>query len=149
MRKKLKKLLGPANVYLELNAESKQGVIDEIIDRLENAGMIKNKAEALRAVIEREEKMSTGMNNGVAIPHGKTDFVSELVVAVARKKTGIEFASVDGKPSTIFIMTISPLNRSGAHIQFLAEVSKILRDAKSRKRLLEADSVEEIIKVFS
>lgn len=149
MRKKLKKLLGPANVYLELNAESKQGVIDEIIDRLENAGMIKNKAEALRAVIEREEKMSTGMNNGVAIPHGKTDFVSELVVAVARKKTGIEFASVDGKPSTIFIMTISPLNRSGPHIQFLAEVSKILRDAKSRKRLLEADSVEEIIKVFS
>ena len=149
MRKKLKKLLGPANVYLELNAESKLGVIDEIIDRLENAGMIKNKAEALRAVIEREEKMSTGMNNGVAIPHGKTDFVSELVVAVARKKTGIEFASVDGKPSTIFIMTISPLNRSGAHIQFLAEVSKILRDAKSRKRLLEADSVEEIIKVFS
>ena len=149
MRKKLKKLLGPANVYLELNAESKQGVIDEIIDRLENAGMIKNKAEALRAVIEREEKMSTGMNNGVAIPHGKTDFVSELVVAVARKKTGIEFASVDGKPSTIFIMTISPLNRSGPHIQFLAEVSKILRDAKSRKRLLEADSVEEIIQVFS
>lgn len=149
MRKKLKKLLGPANVYLELNAESKKGVIEEIIDRLENAGMIKNKAEALKAVIEREEKMSTGMNNGVAIPHGKTDSVSELVAAVALKKTGIEFASADGKPSTIFIMTISPLSRSGPHIQFLAEVSKILRDAKSRKRMLEADTVEEVIKVFS
>lgn len=149
MRKKLKKLLGPANVYLELNAESKQGVIEEMIDRLESTGMIKNKAEALKAVVEREEKMSTGMNNGVAIPHGKTDSVSELVAAIALKKTGIEFASADGKPSTIFIMTISPLSRSGPHIQFLAEVSKILREAKSRKRILEADTVEEVIKVFS
>lgn len=149
MRMKLKKLLGPANVFLDLHAESKNGVIKEMIDQLESAGMIRNRAEALKVVIEREEKMSTGMNNGVAIPHGKTDSVSELIVAVARKKSGVEFASTDGKPATIFIMTISPLSRSGPHIQFLAEVSKILRDAKSRKRMLEADSVEEVIKLFS
>lgn len=149
MRKKLKKLLGPKNVFLELSAESKQGVIEEMIAMLANNGMINDVGEALKAVMDREKKMSTGMTNGVAIPHGKTDSVSQLIAAIALKKQGIDFASADNKPATIFIMTISPLSRSGPHIQFLAEVSKILKDANSRQRLLEAVTVEDVIKVFS
>ena len=149
MRKKLKKLLSPKNVYLELSADSKQGVIEEMIVRLANNGMIQNIEEALKTVMDREKKMSTGMTNGVAIPHGKTDSVNQLVVAVALKKKGVDFASADNMPATIFIMTISPLSRSGPHIQFLAEVSKILKDANSRQLLLEAATVEDVVKVFS
>lgn len=149
MRKKLKKLLGPKNVFLNLEADTKDGIIEEMIGKLFANGLIKDREGALQAVQEREMKMSTGMNNGVAIPHGKTDCVSSLVAAVGLKKRGIDFASTDGKPSTIFIMTISPASRSGPHIQFLAEVSKILRDASSREKLHAAEEVKDIISVFS
>jgi len=120
----------------------------ERVERLADNGLLKDKNGAQEAVIERETKMSTGMNNGVAIPHGKTDSVGNLVVAVALKKSGIDFESTDGKPSTIFIMTISPASRSGPHIQFLAEVSKVLRDAPSREKLLAATCAEDIVSVF-
>jgi len=148
VRKKLKKLLGPKNIFLELKAETKNDVIVEMVERLADNGLLKDKNGAQEAVIERETKMSTGMNNGVAIPHGKTDSVGNLVVAVALKKSGIDFESTDGKPSTIFIMTISPASRSGPHIQFLAEVSKVLRDAPSREKLLAATCAEDIVSVF-
>jgi PTS system nitrogen regulatory IIA component len=149
MRKKLKKLLGPKNVFLELQADTKDGIIQEMIERLHANGMIKDLDGVLTAVREREEKMSTGMNNGIAIPHGKTDCVNSLVAAVGLKKNGVDFACTDGLPATIFIMTISPASRSGPHIQFLAEVSKILRDASSRERLLAAKDISAIISVFS
>ncbi len=149
MKKKLKKLLGPKNIFLELEAQTKSGIIEEMIERLADNGLIEDRLGALKAVVEREEKMSTGMNNGVAIPHGKTDCVSKLIVAVALKTCGIDFGSTDGMPSTIFIMTISPASRSGPHIQFLAEVSKVLRDSASRERLLAAKNTNDIITVFS
>jgi PTS system nitrogen regulatory IIA component len=149
VKKKLKKLLGPKNIFLELEAVTKTGIIEEMIKRLADNGLLKDRKGALEAVLEREEKMSTGMNNGVAIPHGKTDCVPQLVAAVGLKRDGVDFVSTDGKPATIFIMTISPASRSGPHIQFLAEVSKILRDAASRQKLLEAKHPEEILDVFS
>lgn len=148
MRKKLKKLLSAGNIFLDLQAEDKTSVIEEMIDRLIRGGFIKDREGALKAVLGREEKMSTGMNNGVAIPHGKTDSVDQLVVAVGLKSSGIDFDSVDRKPSDIFIMTISPASRSGPHIQFLAEVSKVLRDQDSRQRLRAARSAGDVIRVF-
>ena len=108
MRKKLKRKLGPRNVFLNLRAENKDSLIREMIERLGENGMIQDREKALQAILEREEKMSTGMNNGVAIPHGKTDSVERLIVAVGLKERGIEFESQDGSPSRIFIMTISP-----------------------------------------
>ncbi len=148
MRKKLKKLLSTGNILLDLQAEDKTSVIEEMIERLIRGGFIKDREGALKAVLGREEKMSTGMNNGVAIPHGKTDSVDRLVVAVGLKSSGIDFDSVDRKPSDIFIMTISPASRSGPHIQFLAEVSKVLRDEDSRQRLRAARSADDVIRVF-
>lgn len=103
----------------------------------------------MEAVLTREEKMSTGMENGIAIPHGKTDSVDNLIIAVALKKEGVDFDSMDGQVSTIFIMTISPQSRSGPHIQFLAEVSKVLKEPEAREMLLAARTVEEVIRVFS
>jgi fructose-specific phosphotransferase system IIA component len=149
LRKKLKKQLGADNIFLDLAAEDKNSLIQEMIDRLQASGMIKDREGALQAVLEREEKMSTGMNNGVAIPHGKTDSVNKLIVAVGLQRSGIDFSCADGKPAQIFIMTISPASRSGPHIQFLAEVSKILREEASRQRLLSARSIQDVIQVFT
>ena len=140
----LKKVLSPDTVWVDLKADTKQGIIEEMIDRLLAAGRIKDRAAVLQAVVEREEKMSTGMQNGVAIPHGKTDAVKSLVAAIGLNKAGVDFDAMDGEPCTIFIMTISPLKRRGPHMQFLAEVSRLIGQPAAREKLLACQTHNEI-----
>lgn len=145
----LKKVLSPDTVWVDLKADTKQGIIEEMIDRLLAAGKIKDREAVLHAVLEREAKMSTGMQNGVAIPHGKTDAVTGLVAAIGLNKEGVKFDSMDGSPSTIFIMTISPTNRTGPHIQFLAEVSRLISQPAEREKLLAARTHAEIYETLT
>lgn len=145
----LKKLLGPRNVSLELAGKSKREVIAEMVDLLTAAGGLNDREAALACVLAREGKMSTGMEHGIAIPHGKTDTVKKLVVGVGIHREGVDFESLDGQPAHIFIMTVSPLNKSGPHIQFLAEISRILGNAAVRERLLAAGDQGEIIALLS
>jgi PTS system nitrogen regulatory IIA component len=111
-----------------------------MVDRLFAAGKIKDREAVLQAIFDRETKMSTGMQNGVAIPHGKTDAVDTLVAAVGLQKAGVDFDAMDGLPCTIFIMTISPAKRSGPHMQFLAEVSRLIGQPAEREKLLAAQT---------
>ena len=136
-------------ICLHLESDSKVGVIKEMIDMLVAAGQITDRAEVLRAVLEREDKMSTGMQYGVAIPHGKTGAVNDLVTVFALKNEGIDFDSIDGTLSKIFIMTISSINRTGPHIKFLSGISKLLNSESVRKQLLNAQSKEEIIEIMT
>lgn len=136
----LKKVLSPNVVWVDLKADSKEGILKEMVDRLVEAGKITDRDAVLQAVQEREAKMSTGMQNGVAIPHGKTDAVKSLVAAVALNKSGVDFDSMDGSLCTIFIMTISPLKRRGPHMQFLAEVSRLISQPAEREKLLACET---------
>lgn len=145
----LKKVLSPETVWVDLKADSKQGIIEEMIDRLVAAGKIKDREAVLEAVLEREEKMSTGMQNGVAIPHGKTDAITSLVAAVGLNKKGVDFDSMDGSPCTIFIMTLSPVQRTGPHIQFLAEVSRLISQPAEREKLLAAKTHGDIYELLT
>lgn len=140
----LKKILTKDSILPELKANTKQGVIEDMIAFMAAAGKFNDRTTAIQAVLAREARMSTGMQNGIAIPHGKTDAVNQLVVAVAIHRAGVDFAAMDGKPSHIFIITLSPENRAGPHIQFLAEISKVLGRAELRDRLLKATSADEI-----
>ena len=144
----LKKLLAPKMVLTELAGSTKEEVIENLVDLLMESGKIKDREAVLACILAREQKMSTGMQNEIAIPHGKSDTVDELIVCIALKKEGIDFESLDGMPSKIFIMTISPLNRSGPHVQFLAEISQLLKEEEKREQLLAAETAEEILKVF-
>ncbi len=145
----LKKALKIEAIAAELKATTKDGVIENLVDMLVSAGKIKDRLEALRAVLEREKKMSTGMQSGIAIPHGKTDSVDELVAAFGIKHAGVEFDSLDGLPARIFVMTLCPTTRTGPHIQFLAEISRQLNDPMIRERLLQATSAEEILNILA
>ena len=145
----LKKTLSLDTVWVDLKANTKQGIIEEMVDRLMAAGKLKDRDAVLKAVFEREEKMSTGMQNGVAIPHGKTDSVDQLVAAVGLQKEGVEFDSMDGAPCSIFIMTVSPAKRSCPHMQFLAEVSRILCQSSKRERLLASKTHAEVFEVLT
>ncbi|OGV42543.1 MAG: PTS sucrose transporter subunit IIABC [Lentisphaerae bacterium GWF2_57_35] len=148
----LKKVLSPETISLSLSGSTKEEVIEEMVGLLMKSGRIKDLKDrdaAIKAVMDREHKMSTGMQNGIAIPHGKTDVVASLVAALGVKKEGIDFGALDGKPSIIFVMTISPDNRTGPHIQFLAEVSRHLNDVRIRERILQAASPDEVIEALS
>lgn len=144
----LRRVLSPAVIVAHLASDSKESVINELLAILLATGKVKDEERARNALFERERKMSTGMEHGIAIPHGKTDAVDELVACIGVSRDGIDFESLDGKPSHIFIMTLSPANRTGPHIQFLAEISSLLRDADRRKKIRNAGSPEAILEAF-
>ena len=143
------KALKEACICLDLKSNTKQAVVEELVDLMVAEGKIKDREETVSAVMERERKMSTGMQFGVAIPHGKTNTVENLVTALGFKREGMDFASFDGQPSRIFVMTISPINRTGPHIQYLSEISKLLNRPSVRKQLLEAGTKEEVLTILA
>ncbi len=136
-------------IVMELKAESKQEVIHELIDMLVSTKKIRNRNQALEAVLEREKTMSTGMQYGIALPHGKTDSVKEMCVAIGFKRGGIDFQSLDGQPSQIFIMVLSPAGTAGPHLQFLAGISSLLNNEESRNRLLACRTPKDVFAFFA
>lgn len=145
----LKKILTTDSILPQLEAETKAKAIEELIDFLFQNGKIQNRDTALQAVLAREEKMSTGMQNGIAIPHGKTDSVDQLEAVIGIKQDGLDFEALDGQPCHIFIMALSPEKRIGPHIQFLAEISKLLGNESLRKKLIDAGSADEIFALLT
>lgn len=144
-----KKVFKEGSFSLDLKSNTKKGIIEEMVDLMVKADKIKDRKAAIDAILEREEKMSTGMQGGVAIPHGKTSTVDDLVVAFGLKREGIDFDSFDGRPSKIFIMTISSTLQTGPHIEYLCQISKLINSEVTRKRLLEAKSVAEIVEILT
>jgi PTS system nitrogen regulatory IIA component len=138
-------VLTEKNVVLGLRAATKDDVIGELLDVLVASGLIKDRAAALKAVLDREKKMSTGLQFGVAIPHCKTDTIENVSAVVGVKKDGVPFESLDGLPAQIIVLTISPLNKPGPHIQFLAEISKSLSSAAVRGQILDAASGDAVV----
>jgi len=113
-------------ICMDLKGHDKKSVLHELVGLFEEDGKILDYEDCLQSVLDREASMSTGMQNGIAIPHGKTDGVKELVIAIGIKREGVDFQSLDGELSKIFILTLSPKNCAGPHIQFLSSVSAIL-----------------------
>ena len=141
----LKKPLTVETIRLDLKGATKEAILAEMVDLLVASGHIRDRDAVLKAVLEREKRMSTGMQNGIAIPHGKTDSVDCLVAALGIKRAGVDFGALDGQPSNVFVMTVSPDSRTGPHIQFLAEISRPLNDASVRAKLLAATSPDEVL----
>lgn len=145
----VREALRPAAVRLQLAATAKDAIIEELLELIAATGAVSDRDAALRALREREAKMSTGIQHGVAIPHAKTDTVQTLVASVGLAPQGVDFDSMDGEPSRIFIMTLSPLTRMGPHIQFLSAVSQALEKPEIRASLLRARTPEEVIAILA
>ncbi|NLK46093.1 MAG: PTS sugar transporter subunit IIA [Treponema sp.] len=145
----LRTILTPDTVNLHLKGTTKEQIIDEMLDILVNAGKVKDKATAKACVLDREQKMSTGMKHGIAIPHGKTDTVDDLVACIGISDNPVDFDSLDLEPCRIFIMTLSPVNKTGPHLQFLAEVSLLFKSAEKRQEILKAVDKAEVIRILT
>lgn len=136
-------------IILQLQAADKRSAIAELVNAINSSGKVTDAQQVLGAVLDREKIMSTGIGNGVAIPHGKSDAVSELVAALGIKKEGIDFESLDGEPAFIFFLLVSPPDISGPHIKALARISRLLKDEEFRKALIDSKTSQEAIDLIA
>lgn len=121
----------------------------QLVELIKKSGKVRDPELALEDVLSHERENSTGMENGIAIPHAKTDAVDELVACVGITSSGVEFECLDRKPARIFVMTLSPKDGTGPHVRFLAEVARLLKEKKVRKRVLAAKTNEELYTVIT
>lgn len=126
------------SVNASLEADTKQGIISELLEVLISSGKLdkNSKENALKDVMERENIISTGMQDGIALPHARTDSVKHLVFAMGINKKGVDFDSLDKMPAKIFFLILSPKNSAEPQLQFLASISKILQHKDNRGKLL-------------
>jgi fructose-specific phosphotransferase system IIA component len=145
----LTQILQPGCIAAPLKSKNKDAAIEELINLLATAGQIKDAKPALEAVMEREQTRSTGIGSGIAIPHGKCTAVKELVMAVGITNDPIDFASIDNKPVNIIVLLVSPVDKTGPHIQALARISRLLLDDQFKAKLEKAALPEEVYKLIS
>ena len=145
----LKMVLTKETINLHLKGTNKQEIINELLDILAAANKIQDRQAAYTAVMEREQKMSTGMKHGIAIPHGKSATITDLVACIGISDNPVDFDSLDQEPCRIFIMTLSPMEKTGPHLQFLAEISLLFKSSEKRAEILKASSSEDILKILA
>ena len=136
-------------VMVPLKALEKNQAITELIDLLDRAGRLDDYDTALKAVMQRESVRSTGVGQGFAIPHGKSSAVDQLVMAVGKTSEPIDFESIDKKPVDIIFLLISPLDKTGPHIQALAGISRLMTDLPTRSRIDECSTAEQLYKLVT
>jgi fructose-specific phosphotransferase system IIA component len=134
----------------ELKAETKDAVIRELVGLLVRSGAIKDKdvQKLIRILLDREALGSTGIGQGVAIPHGKSDSVTQLVGAVGVSRHGMNFDSLDGEPTHIFFLLIAPQDSAGPHLKALARISRLLKEKHFREGLRAAKDAKTLIKIL-
>ncbi len=135
-------------IKVPLESKGKFDIITELINIIDEAGYLKDKNAALEAVISRENQGSTGLAEGIAVPHAKTDAVSHVVVALGISPEGIDFEAVDGKPSHLFFLMLAPPSQAGRHVEILAEIARLCKSPGVLKELKNASTAEDAIEVF-
>ncbi|MDR2370495.1 MAG: PTS sugar transporter subunit IIA [Treponema sp.] len=145
----IKTVLTAETINLHLKGAAKEEIINELLDMLVAAKKIQDREAAYAAVMDREQKMSTGMKHGIAIPHGKSATIHDLVACIGISEKPVDFDSLDHEPCRIFIMTLSPVEKTGPHLQFLAEISLLFKSSEKRQEILNADTPEAILRILA
>lgn len=139
----LKENLSARNIRFHLQAKTKEEAIRELASVIHATTPLRNFDEVVQTILSREQMMTTSLENGIAIPHGKTDNVDHLHVAIAILKEGLDFHSADKQPVRIILLLISPTSRGGPHLRFMAEFARLLQSPTLRKALLDATTTEQ------
>ncbi|MEE9912858.1 MAG: PTS sugar transporter subunit IIA [Deltaproteobacteria bacterium] len=131
-----------------LLSDNKRDVLAELINVLIASGLKIDRAKAIDVLQQREKLGSTGIGDGVAIPHGKVSDLQDLVVAFGRSHKGITFDAIDGKPVHLFFLLLAPENSTGQHLKALAKISKMLKTPNFRKKLIDAKTTSDLYKAI-
>ncbi|HAJ57628.1 MAG TPA: sodium:proton exchanger [Candidatus Omnitrophica bacterium] len=139
-------ILSPSAVGVRLDGNTKEEILMELVGLLVRSGQLRYeiRGEILKSLLERESVMSTGMQDGIAMPHVKTGSVKNIITAFGVKKEGVDFGSLDSKPSKIFILTLCPKSLSGPYLQYMAEFSKSLVSENARNSILSCKTSHEL-----
>ena len=145
---KIEEILKKESVIADLLADNKIDVIKEMIYRLKENNFIKNEEALFNTLMEREKLGSTGIGENVAIPHGKSNEVTQIITVLARSKKGIEFESLDQKPVHFIWMVIAPANSTGQHLKALARISRLFKNQGLREGILQAENSDGIYSIL-
>ena len=146
---RLTEILKPQNIKIPLAATNKTAAITELVELMAANGDAPDAKKVLEAVLDRESTRTTGIGNGLAIPHGKTNGVKDLVMAIGKPAQPIDFQSIDGRPVTIIWLLSSPPDKTGPHIHALARISRLMTIDKFRQALNAATTAEEMYEIIS
>ncbi len=144
----LKEIIENDNIDLNFKAKDKKDALKKLADLVCKNRNIKSD-EIFKVLMDREDLGSTGIGNGIAIPHGKFDIDRNLIGAIAISKDGVEFDSIDKKPVNIFFVFISSPSATSLHLKILAKVSKLLMDEKVRENIINSKTKEELKNILS
>ncbi len=144
---KLLDILDQDLIKADITSKGKREVLEELSAIVANREGLDLK-ELVNVLEEREKLGSTGIGNGIAIPHGKLKGLKNLVASFGRSAKGVDFESIDGKPTHLFFLLIAPENTAGTHLKALARISRLLKDKKFREDLLRAKTSEEIFSII-
>ena len=146
---KITEILRPEAVVEELKSTTKAGALEELSAVIERVSGISLKERLVHALEERERLGSTGIGDGIAIPHGKLKDVKVMMAAFGRSPRGLDFQSIDGKPAHIFFLLVAPEDMAGPHLKALAMISRLLKEPSRRKAFMEAKTREDIYRLIS
>jgi fructose-specific phosphotransferase system IIA component len=141
-------LLDEKSIKIGLRSTTKQAVLEELVDLLVSSGKVKDKYTVLDAIEEREKQASTGLENGIAVPHCKTAAVDKLTAALGVSASGIDFESHDGKPAKIFFILIAQPNNPGPHVRALAKLARLLTMPGMCEAILNAKTSAECLQLI-
>ncbi len=145
---KITDILTEELIVPQLGGKTKNEVIDGLLERLAGSSRVLDKEKVRAAIFEREKIMSTGVGNGFAIPHGKTDAVSDIVASFAVTAEPIEYQSLDEKPVRLIFLLVGKDNLVGPHIKLLSRISRLMNKEEFRQKLLQPHSAREILDLF-
>jgi PTS system nitrogen regulatory IIA component len=145
---KIMDFLSPEAVIVDLQATDKKNAIIELVEILKTTKNVKKTDEIIQVVLEREKLGSTGIGQGVAIPHGKTDVLQEQVGVLGISRKGIEFNSLDGEPVNIIFLLVGPVEVAGQHLKALSRISRLFKDKFLRQAIKEAQVPDAVVKII-
>jgi len=140
--------LCPHAIIASLDATSKEEALTELVEPLAKANQHLNKTGLIKTLLERENLGSTGIGDGVAIPHGRSEGLEHLVASFGRSIRGVDFDSMDNKPAHLFFLLVAPRNSAGDHLKALARISRLFKDPLLKDSLRQAESAKEIFELL-
>lgn len=146
---KILDILDQRSIVPELKARTKKQVLEELIDAVLEHKPQLDRTRLMNVLLERERLGSTGIGEGIAIPHGKLKDLDQLVLSFGRSTEGLDFESMDGKPVHLFFLLVAPENCAGIHLRALAKIARLLKNTAVRKQLGTVLGKEDIFRVIS
>jgi PTS system nitrogen regulatory IIA component len=142
-------LIQPDMIIPKLKATGKAEIIRELAHQLVSGHQSIDEERLVKVLADREALASTAIGEGVAIPHGKLPSMEGIIACLGRARDGVDFDSMDGKPTHIFIVMVAPENSTGAHLKALARISRVFKDSEFLRRLLEAPDAEQMYQILA